>query len=48
MSQTQLAISSIKVQKFKNLYSLEVGFYQGTIFEDLNLPFTGVCCDVYY
>lgn len=45
MSQTQLAISSIKVQKFRDLYDLETGFWQGTIFEDLNLPFTGVCCN---
>ena len=41
----QLTISSIGVQCFEHLYSLDEAFCAGTIFRELNNPFTGVCCD---
>lgn len=34
----ELAISSIKVQKFQKLYPLERGFIAGTIFQQLDKP----------
>ncbi len=41
----QLTISSIGVQCFRQLYPLEEGFFAGTIFCELDKPFTGVCGD---
>ena len=38
----QLAISSIGVQKWCDLYELEQGFCAGTIFRQLDLPFCGM------
>ena len=39
----ELTISSIEVQQFCCLYSLEEAFAAGTIFRELDKPFTGVC-----
>lgn len=41
----QLTISSIGVQCFEQLYPLDEAFCVGTIFQQLNKPFTGVCGD---
>lgn len=43
MKQVQLTICSIEVQRFTCLYALEDGFQIGTIFQELNKPFTGDC-----
>lgn len=40
-SSIPLAISSIKVQKWCDLYDLEQGFCAATIFKQLDLPFCG-------
>lgn len=36
-----LAMSYVPWQKWENLYQPDEGFHNGTIFKDLNLPFTG-------
>lgn len=38
MDKVELAISSIEMQKFKNIYPLEQGFLTGTIFQELDRP----------
>ena len=37
----QLTISSIKVQEFRRLYTLEEALLKGTIFKELDKPFYG-------
>lgn len=36
-----LAMASVPMQKFENLYDAETGFCKGTIFMGLDKPFTG-------
>ena len=38
MNKLELAISSIKYQKFRMIYPIMKAFHAGTIFEELNLP----------
>jgi len=38
---TYLAISSVKMQKWCDIYELEKGYCRGTIFSQLDLPFCG-------
>lgn len=40
-AQTVVAMAYIPFQQFGNTYSAEKGFNQGTIFPDLDKPFTG-------
>ncbi len=35
---TELTISSIKMQEFKDIYPITTAFYQGTIFKELDKP----------
>ena len=37
-----LAMAYVPWQKWKNIYDAEKGFCNGTIFQDLNLPFFGI------
>ncbi|MEE1314482.1 MAG: spore coat associated protein CotJA [Faecalimonas sp.] len=37
-----IAMAYVPWQKWCNIYDAEKGFCQGTIFQDLNLPFRGV------
>ena len=39
----ELTISSIEVQQFCWLYPLEEAFAAGTIFQELDKPFSGAC-----
>lgn len=39
----ELTISSIEVQQFCCLYPLEEAFATGTIFQELDKPFSGAC-----
>lgn len=34
-----LAIATVPMQRFENLYPLETAFYHGTLFQALDLPF---------
>lgn len=43
MNELELTISSIKIQKFKNIYGMNEGFYAGTIFRDLDKPWVKHC-----
>lgn len=36
-----LAMSYVPWQQWGNLYQADEGYHQGTIFKDLNMPFTG-------
>ena len=36
-----LAMAYVPMQSWNNVYDMAEGFYAGTIFADLNLPFTG-------
>ena len=38
MNKLELAISSIKYQRFRMIYPIIKAFHVGTIFEELNLP----------
>ncbi|MFV0394118.1 MAG: spore coat associated protein CotJA [Coprobacillaceae bacterium] len=38
MNTVELTISSIQMQKFRNIYTLEQGFFAGTIFQELDKP----------
>jgi hypothetical protein len=38
MNTVELTISSIKMQKFRNIYPLEQSFLTGTIFQELDKP----------
>ena len=38
MNKLELAISSIKYQKFRKIYPIIKAFHTGTIFEELDLP----------
>lgn len=38
MKDLELAISSIKMQKFKEIYPIHQAFENGTIFKQLNKP----------
>lgn len=38
MKDLDLAISSIKIQQFKDIYPMKQGFEIGTIFKQLNKP----------
>ena len=38
MNKLELAISSIKYQRFRMIYPIMKAFHVGTIFEELNLP----------
>lgn len=37
-----LAMAYVPWQKWQNLYDAEKGFCNGTIFQELNLPFQGI------
>ena len=39
-----LAMSYVPCQKFENLYEIDAAFCAGTLFRDLDKPFTGRCC----
>ena len=39
-----LAMAYVPMQEWKNLYDLETGFGQGTLFEDLDFPFYPTSC----
>ncbi|MBQ9940464.1 MAG: spore coat associated protein CotJA [Clostridia bacterium] len=39
---TGLAIASVKMQKWCDIYELEKGYCKGTIFAQLDLPFCGM------
>ena len=43
-----IAMAYVPWQEWQNIYEAEKGFHQGTIFEELNKPFTGIgiggCC----
>lgn len=41
---TQLAIASVPMQQFRGVYTPAEGWPRGTIFEELELPFTAVPC----
>lgn len=36
-----LAMAYVPMQKWRKIYSSEIGFCRGTIFEELDKPFTG-------
>lgn len=36
-----IGMTYVPIQKWGNLYEVDEGFHQGTIFKELNLPFTG-------
>lgn len=36
-----IGMTYVPMQKWKDIYQLEDGFQCGTIFKELNLPFTG-------
>lgn len=38
MNKLELAISSIKYQRFRMIYPIMKAFHAGTIFEELDLP----------
>ena len=38
MNRLELAISSIKCQRFDTIYPIMKAFHRGTIFEELDLP----------
>lgn len=40
MNKTQLTISSIEMQKFQKIYALSKAFMIGTIFEELDKPWS--------
>lgn len=40
----QLAIASVPMQQFRGVYTPAQGWPRGTIFEELELPFTAVPC----
>ncbi len=39
-----LAMAYVPVQKFENLYEIDAAYCAGTLFKDLDKPFTGRCC----
>ncbi len=41
LSDMPIAMAYVPWQKWQNIYDAEKGFYNGTIFQDLNLPFYG-------
>lgn len=38
MNELELAISSIKMQVFKEIYNINIGYERGTIFKQLDKP----------
>ena len=39
-----LAMANVPFQKFENIYEIDCAFGAGTLFKDLDKPFTGRCC----
>lgn len=41
-----LGIAYVPVQKYENLYDIDAAFKAGTLFKELDKPFTGRCCGI--